>query len=430
MSEGRESMTADDFQPRVYLLYHPCDQEVARQLGTVLREEYGIDVWLDVWEIGPGDTVTHKIEDAIESSEGGLILLSEHGLAGELDRGIYAALIRRMLDAGKYVIPLRHGAVPKVPVLLEDLRAVGSRDHQAIHRAILRRHGRISVDDGRPKLKKPQVERPADRRPPTDLERLRSCNTPLLLYVGPELSTAAQLPSRRELAQMMFAEVPDHVPATRRAALRELCEIGDLADAFTELQRDLGEQRFGRIVEYALDDSRSQSLPELAWAIARLGRRLQGVITPNLDNLLERAFKGNLITHHTLSPGLAHDHGWLLKIHGTRTIWDSWVFTRAQRDRALYRDPALAEVFRSLLIGNSVLFIGAPVDDPISSAVIDRIRALASGGKAPRHWALLPEAEASPITRIKLEEAGISAITFKDEAERLDILDSLAYGAP
>jgi hypothetical protein len=412
--------------PRVYLLYHPDDLDIAKRLGTVLRAEHGIDVWLDVWEIAVGDSEIGRIEDAIENSDGGLVLLSNHGLGAELDRGIYAALLKRAFARGKYIIPIRHGDVPKVPVLLEDRRSVDAGNEEAIRRAILRKHALIGSD-------KPQVNpSPTNRAPasspwriPDELEQLRSWKAPLILYVGPELSTAAQLPSRRELAELLLAQLPEYTSDKRRATLRKYCTAPDLTDAFTELQRELGEQRFGRIVEHAVDDSRFESLPELAWAIARLRPKVQGVITPNLDNLLERAFKGNLSPHHAVTPGLANDDGWLLKIHGTRTSWSSWVLTREQFDRALYRDPALAEIFRALFIGKSILFIGTPIDDPISTEVIDRVRAMTRGGKAPRHWALLPETEADPVVRRKLEEAGISVIPYKDEAERLDILESL-----
>lgn len=136
--------------PRVYLLYHPDDLEIAKRIGTVLRSDYGVDVWLDIWEVRVGDNVIGKIEEAIQGADGGLVLLSDHELSDPLDRNIYATLIQRTFEKRKYIIPIRHGNVQRMPVLLEGLRSVPSHNEEAIYEALLRR----PIDPGKPALAK------------------------------------------------------------------------------------------------------------------------------------------------------------------------------------------------------------------------------------------------------------------------------------
>src|SRR5690606_24139712 len=137
----------------------------------------------------------------------------------------------------------------KIPALLEDRRSVDVADEEAISRAILIRHGLMS--SGKPDI----GETPDPRRDsevvwqlPAELEELRQLRRRLILHAGSAVSAAAGLPSLRELAQGMAAKLPDHVPESRRALVRELCSHGALPDAFTELERELGEQKFGKNV--------------------------------------------------------------------------------------------------------------------------------------------------------------------------------------
>jgi WD40 repeat protein len=148
VSESRSQMEAKIDSPRVYLLYHPDDLAIARRLGEVLRTVYGVDVWLDIWEIRGGDIVILEIQKAIQNSDGGLVLLSDHELSDALDRHIYATLIQQTLENGKYIIPIRHGNVQKVPLLLEGLRSVDSQNEKCIYEAILRK----PIDPDKPVL--------------------------------------------------------------------------------------------------------------------------------------------------------------------------------------------------------------------------------------------------------------------------------------
>ncbi len=258
----------------------------------------------------------------------------------------------------------------------------------------------------------------------TDLEQLRALSAPLVVYVGPELSRAAGLPSRRELARLLVDTLPEETPAWRRRELASLADGGELADAFTELERDLTPARFGREVERALCDD-DLAPPPLARVLAGLGPRLQGLVTPNLDRLLERAFESRLIAYVRPNMGLLQRDNWLLKLGGTLHERGSWVLTREQRARVGHRDPVYTRVLRALFLGKPMLFVGTTINDPIFDDVVAHVRAL-SESAPPQHWALLPRAELRPSSRAKLDEAGIAAIPYDSDAEALELLASLA----
>jgi hypothetical protein len=255
------------------------------------------------------------------------------------------------------------------------------------------------------------------------LERLRACG-PLVVYVGPELARAAGFPSRRELAERLLAAVPADTSAARRAELARLIEAGKLTAVFTELEALLSPARFGTLIERELDEE-TRDPPALAEALAELGARVRGVVTPNLDRLIERAFCGRLAPHTRGGIGLGQRRDWLLKTHGTLLERDSWTFTREQQRRTQSRAPETQAILQSVLIHAKMLFVATDPEDPALDAMLDQVRPL-SDGALPEHWALLPRDRVTPIVRTNLAGVGIEIIAYNSEAEQLAILRSLA----
>ncbi|NVB43010.1 SIR2 family protein [Pseudenhygromyxa sp. WMMC2535] len=261
-------------------------------------------------------------------------------------------------------------------------------------------------------------------RPNIDLEQLRAHRRPLVVYAGAQLSLDAGLPSRRELAHALIDALPEQTSERRRETLREQATRAELADVFTELEREMTAARFGSEVERALAHDHLQP-PPLTRVLASLGSRVAGVVTPNLDRLIERAFASRLVTYTRPSMDLLHREDWLLKLHGSLPERRTWALTRDQLARVSVRDPVYREVLRALFIGQPMLFIGTPEDDPIFDDVVDCVRGLAQGSP-PRHWALLPRAALTGPFRAKLDEAGIAAIAHDTPEELLEQLASLA----
>jgi hypothetical protein len=262
----------------------------------------------------------------------------------------------------------------------------------------------------------------------SEFERLLSFTEPLVLYVGPELSHSAGLPTQRALVVTLLAEAQDYLSPRQRKDLEGLVEADELGDAITELEHALTAATFGRIVERELDDRRCE-LPAMAKALAALGPRLRGVITPNLDHLLERAFEGTLAVHAQPVADLASRREWLFKIHGTLRDRATWVLTEDQRGRVLYRDPLHRQLFSSLFLAHPILFVGTRLDDPVLEDVVEQIAALAQG-QPPRHWALVPEDAIEPRLRKKFAKAGINLIGYANDEGCIHMLGQLASRAP
>ncbi|MCH9684139.1 MAG: SIR2 family protein [Deltaproteobacteria bacterium] len=260
----------------------------------------------------------------------------------------------------------------------------------------------------------------------TPLDTLRLHHSPFIVYVGDALPTAAGLPSRRAVAQGLLVDAEDYVSARQHRELAQLGQGPDLAAVFSELERALTPAGFGRTIERMLADDACE-VPALGRAVAALGQQIRGVITPNLDHLLERAFEGELTVHPTPVADLASRRGWLLKIHGTLRDRSTWVFTTEQQGRVLYRDPLHREVFRSLFLAHPIVFVGTRLDDPVLNALLQQVQALAQG-QPPRHWALVHADEAGPIRRRQLAAAGVELVTYGDETECLALLGSLVRG--
>lgn len=264
-----------------------------------------------------------------------------------------------------------------------------------------------------------------------DLDDIRSLDTPLIIYAGPELTRLAGLPSMHELVQALLREAEDYLSVAQHRELTALAAGPELAAVFSELERALTAATMAGIIERKLDDARVEP-PPLAHAIASLLPRLRGVITPNLDLLLERAFAGQLVVHATPTADLPSRRGWLLKLHGTLHDRSTWVLTSEQLGRAAYRDSLHRDVFRSLFLSHPILFVATHLDDPLLAEFVAQINAGVQG-QPPRHWALVDAAEAGPINRRKFATAGIRLIGYDnaagDHAEATRMLTALAGNA-
>lgn len=95
LREGEVSNTGDtsaDIRPRVYLAHASEDHEsLAKPLAERLMAA-GIDVWLDGWEIRPGDSLRQKMEQGLADSTHFMVLLTP--------RSIGKAWVEREIDAG------------------------------------------------------------------------------------------------------------------------------------------------------------------------------------------------------------------------------------------------------------------------------------------------------------------------------------------
>ena len=104
--------------PRVFLSHASEDKDrFVLQFATALRAE-GIDVWLDKWEILPGDSLVDKIfEEGLKEAEAVIVVLSKYSIAKKWVREeLNAAVVQRINKQTKLipiVIDIRDDQVPE-----------------------------------------------------------------------------------------------------------------------------------------------------------------------------------------------------------------------------------------------------------------------------------------------------------------------------
>ena len=251
----------------------------------------------------------------------------------------------------------------------------------------------------------------------------------LLLFAGAGVSTAAGLPSRKRLVELLADRATGRgVAAQTLHAITDLVAGEQLLDALAAVKAALGPDDFGAAVEALLDD-KGHDASAVAQAIASLAPRLRGVLTTNLDHLLEKAFKGAWPALAKVTGDVVRRRHYILKLHGTLLDRATWVFMRDEYDRAMYADPKLQTAFYALFHSCPILFVGYGLADDDFDQVLSRVRVFA-GEQPPRHFALVAEETITPHRRSRLEESGVQLIPYANpdgkHSEVVRILDWLA----
>lgn len=106
-------MSDDDTAPRVFLSHASEDKErFVIPFATRLRS-VGIDVWVDQWELRPGDSLVQRIFDEGIASADALIVVLSHA-------SVVKPWVREELDAGVVRRITSGGSTRLVPVLLDE----------------------------------------------------------------------------------------------------------------------------------------------------------------------------------------------------------------------------------------------------------------------------------------------------------------------
>ena len=64
---------------KVFISHSHKDDKIVKKLATGLKDQ-NVDVWLDKWEIQPGDLIIYKIEEALRECQDFLIILSSESV--------------------------------------------------------------------------------------------------------------------------------------------------------------------------------------------------------------------------------------------------------------------------------------------------------------------------------------------------------------
>ncbi len=96
-----------EFEYDVFISHSSRDKPAVRELAERLKRD-GLRVWLDEWEIGPGDSIFSKVEHGLEQSRVLILVMSANAFASEwvtLER--HTVMFRDPTNAQRRFVPLR-----------------------------------------------------------------------------------------------------------------------------------------------------------------------------------------------------------------------------------------------------------------------------------------------------------------------------------
>ncbi len=117
-----------DYQFDIFLSHANEDKDnVARPLAKLLRNA-GLKVWFDEEVITIGDSIRRSIENGLNNSRYGLVILSKNFFAKEWPQMELDALMAKEISKGKTILPVwhkvNHDDVVKYAPILADKYAV------------------------------------------------------------------------------------------------------------------------------------------------------------------------------------------------------------------------------------------------------------------------------------------------------------------
>jgi hypothetical protein len=118
----------NDFEFDIFLSHNKADQAAVERLASQL-EKSGQKVWLDHWNLLPGDPWQDEIEEALDRSRTVAVFVGPSGIGGWHNEEMRSALETRVRNHNRRVIPvLLPGAVePELPRFLRRLHWVDFR---------------------------------------------------------------------------------------------------------------------------------------------------------------------------------------------------------------------------------------------------------------------------------------------------------------
>jgi hypothetical protein len=123
----------------VFVSYNHRDERIATRLAAQLRLA-GADVWIDEWEIEPGDSIPGKVNEALAIVDTVVVLWSANAASSAwVHAELGSALARSLNDGSLRVIPIRLDGSQLPPLLghLSWLRVEGDNDVKTAVRRLM-----------------------------------------------------------------------------------------------------------------------------------------------------------------------------------------------------------------------------------------------------------------------------------------------------
>jgi hypothetical protein len=115
----------------IFLSHNSRDREFVPKLAAQLRLVSG-DVWLDEWEIKPGDSIPSEINAALAAVDTVVVVWSANAADSRwVDAELASALTRELSDGSVRVIPVRLDDTA-LPALLQPIAWINAEDEGAV----------------------------------------------------------------------------------------------------------------------------------------------------------------------------------------------------------------------------------------------------------------------------------------------------------
>jgi len=111
---------------QAFISHNTCDSEFAEEIGSYLRDT-GIDVWLDSWAVGAGDSIVQSVNRGLELSDVVVVLLSQRSVGSKWVEKEWNAKFSNDLESGKNTVITVCIEPPdsfRIPALLKDKKYI------------------------------------------------------------------------------------------------------------------------------------------------------------------------------------------------------------------------------------------------------------------------------------------------------------------
>ncbi|MBI3270467.1 MAG: CHAT domain-containing protein [Planctomycetes bacterium] len=123
---------------KVFCSHRSVDKPRVLEVAAKLRAA-GIDAWVDQWEIQPGDNIVQKVNEGLETFDVGLLFVSQAALDSAWVKEEVWAMLYRMIEEGKAIIPVLLEPDVKLPPMLATRCRIPAEDVPGLIDAILHR---------------------------------------------------------------------------------------------------------------------------------------------------------------------------------------------------------------------------------------------------------------------------------------------------
>lgn len=150
-------MAETQFKYDVFLSYNSKDKPAVENIARLLQNEYKLKVWLDTWNLIPGEVVQKELEDALDACQTVAVFVGGSGIGPWENEEMRSAIEERVKDPKRRVIPVLLPGAPdkenlKLPRFLRlalwvDFRS-GLDDKDALYRLYCGVTGQAPGDRG------------------------------------------------------------------------------------------------------------------------------------------------------------------------------------------------------------------------------------------------------------------------------------------